>query len=147
MHLERQIVGNFQKSFSIIEKTNIPYWHRVTKDHYESLPVRLMGIIVHGHATLGYFLPGEFLSDSNVTIECLSRALLHLGLDFIKGKTMYLQLDNTAKDNKNEKVFAFVASLVSRGFIDAAEIHFLPVGHTHEVSSSFNQSITSHRNH
>ncbi|KAL3693141.1 hypothetical protein R1sor_006792 [Riccia sorocarpa] len=43
-----------------------------------------------------------------------------------------LQMDNSAKDNKNQHVLAFCSELVIRGVFEIVEINFLMVGHTHE---------------
>ncbi|KAL3682625.1 hypothetical protein R1sor_000647 [Riccia sorocarpa] len=43
-----------------------------------------------------------------------------------------LQMDNSAKDNKNQQVLAFCSELVIRGVFEIVEVNFLLVGHTHE---------------
>ncbi|KAL3700876.1 hypothetical protein R1sor_018898 [Riccia sorocarpa] len=43
-----------------------------------------------------------------------------------------LQMDNSAKDNKNVHVLAFCSKLVIRGVFETVEVNFLMVGHTHE---------------
>ncbi|KAL3696219.1 hypothetical protein R1sor_010295 [Riccia sorocarpa] len=43
-----------------------------------------------------------------------------------------LQMDNSAKDNKNQHVLAFCSELVIRGVFEIVEVNFLMVGHTHE---------------
>ncbi|KAL3693963.1 hypothetical protein R1sor_007614 [Riccia sorocarpa] len=43
-----------------------------------------------------------------------------------------LQMDNSAKDNKNIHVIAFYSELVIRGVFETVEVNFLMVGHTHE---------------
>jgi hypothetical protein len=45
--------------------------------------------------------------------------------------TLWIQLDNTAKDNKNRYVFSYCHSLVDMGLFQEVEVNFLPVGHTH----------------
>ena len=45
--------------------------------------------------------------------------------------TLWLQLDNTCKDNKNRYLFAYAHMLVDMGLFQEVEINFLPVGHTH----------------
>jgi hypothetical protein len=46
---------------------------------------------------------------------------------------LYLQLDNTARENKNKFVMTFLALLVERGVFEKIKVNFLLVGHTHEV--------------
>jgi hypothetical protein len=47
-------------------------------------------------------------------------------------KRLYLQLDNSAKDNKNRFVMAFYSLLTARGIFKEVTVGFLIVGHTHE---------------
>ncbi|KAL3685746.1 hypothetical protein R1sor_003768 [Riccia sorocarpa] len=47
-------------------------------------------------------------------------------------RAFLLQMDNSAKDNKNIHVLAFCSELVKRGIFEIVEVNFLMVGHTHE---------------
>ncbi|KAL3687438.1 hypothetical protein R1sor_013747 [Riccia sorocarpa] len=47
-------------------------------------------------------------------------------------RVFLLQMDNSAKDNKNVHVLAFCSELVIRGIFETVEVNFLMVGHTHE---------------
>ncbi|KAL3699659.1 hypothetical protein R1sor_017681 [Riccia sorocarpa] len=47
-------------------------------------------------------------------------------------RAFLLQMDNSAKDNKNIHVLAFCSELVKRSIFETVEINFLMVGHTHE---------------
>ena len=47
-------------------------------------------------------------------------------------KNLYLQLDNFAKDNKNQYLMAFLSLLTARGVFKEIQVGFLLVGHTHE---------------
>ena len=47
-------------------------------------------------------------------------------------KKLFLQLDNSAKDNKNRYVMAFCSLLTARRVFKEVTIGFLIVGHTHE---------------
>ena len=46
-------------------------------------------------------------------------------------KTLYLQLDNCPRENKNSYLVAFCNWLVQRHVFDTIELSFLQVGHTH----------------
>jgi hypothetical protein len=86
-----------------------------------------------------------------MTIEVLFRTLQLLEKDGKPlPKRMFLQLDNTSKfvspaqraaerlggrENKNKYLLAFLGNLVQRGVFTEVILGFLPVGHTHEVSS------------
>ena len=45
---------------------------------------------------------------------------------------LFLQLDNSAKDNKNQYLMAFLSLLTARGVFKEIQVGFLVVGHTHE---------------
>ena len=47
-------------------------------------------------------------------------------------KKLYLQLDNSTKDNKNKYLMAFLSFLTARGVFKEIQVGFLLVGHTHE---------------
>ncbi|KAL3675867.1 hypothetical protein R1sor_025815 [Riccia sorocarpa] len=47
-------------------------------------------------------------------------------------RAFMLQMDNSAKDNKDIHVLAFCSELVKRGIFETVEVNFLMVGHTHE---------------
>ena len=44
---------------------------------------------------------------------------------------LYLQLDNTTRENRNNVLFGFMASLKERDVFDKIILGFLPIGHTH----------------
>ncbi|KAL3698901.1 hypothetical protein R1sor_012977 [Riccia sorocarpa] len=50
---------------------------------------------------------------------------------------LYIQLDNSAKDNKNWTVMAFCSELVAIGCCKTITMSFLVVGHTHEDVDAF----------
>ena len=47
-------------------------------------------------------------------------------------KHLYLQLDNSAIDNKNQFLMAFLSMLTHHGVFKEIQVGFLLVGHTHE---------------
>ena len=47
-------------------------------------------------------------------------------------KKLFLQLDNSAKDNKNRYVMAFCSLLTTKRVFKEVTVGFLIVGHTHE---------------
>ena len=47
-------------------------------------------------------------------------------------KKLFLQVDNFAKDNKNQYVMAFCSLLIARGVFNEVTIVFLIVDHTHK---------------
>jgi len=47
-------------------------------------------------------------------------------------RKLYLQLDNSARDNKNQYIMAFLSLLTARKVFQEIQVGFLLVGHTHE---------------
>jgi hypothetical protein len=47
-------------------------------------------------------------------------------------RRLYLQLDNSLKDNKNQFLFRFLSLLIARKVFEEIQLGFLLVGHTHE---------------
>ena len=45
---------------------------------------------------------------------------------------LYVQLDNTAKENNDSIVFGYLSMLVERGIFKNIKVNFLLVGHTHD---------------
>ena len=45
---------------------------------------------------------------------------------------LYVQLDNTARENKNSTVFGYLSTLVDKGIFKKIKVNFLLVGHTHD---------------
>ena len=53
---------------------------------------------------------------------------------------LILQMDNSAKDNKNQTILAFCSDLVARGIFETITMSFLMVGHTHEdIDAAFSK--------
>src|SRR5690606_18965964 len=90
--------------------------HEAEKDDY--LKHRLMGVRVHGYRKRDYvYLMPPWSATSvgvNLTLEALVRTLRYEHEWRAEEKiswptTLYLQLDNTSKDNKNKVMFAFLS--------------------------------------
>ena len=47
-------------------------------------------------------------------------------------RTLYIQLDNTTRENKNQTFLAYLCMLVDKGIFDKIKVGFLLVGHTHD---------------
>ena len=61
---------------------------------------------------------------------------------------LYLQLDNTTKQNKGRWLIAFLALLVEAGTFNKIIVSFLPVGHTHaDIDQFFSRIASSLRVH
>jgi hypothetical protein len=96
------------------------------------------GVLVHGQEFtlyLGHDMYGMG-GYADLQMECLLRTLNDMDQRYeAQGKplprTLFLQLDS-AKDNKNKYLFAFMEHLVNCKIFDKIEVAFLLVGHTHE---------------
>jgi hypothetical protein len=97
------------------------------------LQLKLYGVIVHGVGVWAFTVPPHIAQGNNITIQAIWYTLL--AIVKMKGKlppTLYLQLDNTSKQNKGRFLKAFLGILVLVGIFRRIIIGYLPVGHTHE---------------
>ena len=117
---------------------------KATNGH--SLKVKLAGVLEHGvrkHLSL-YTMTSEFETGANHIIECLHRTLQRKSTGSSLQGTLYLQVDNCTRENKNRFLFCYLESLVAWGVFKEVYISFLPVGHTHsDIDQAF--SCTSRR--
>ncbi|KAL3697524.1 hypothetical protein R1sor_011600 [Riccia sorocarpa] len=56
---------------------------------------------------------------------------------------LYIQLNNSAKDNKNWAMMAFCSELIARGCCKTITMSFLLVGHTHEDVDAFFSKVNA----
>ena len=86
--------------------------------------LHVLGVMFHGSSQ-----PQVFVHDSSVatgpnnTIQCIWNAILHRSKTHKLPPLLYIQLDNTASDNKNHHVLEFAAWLVEEGYFE--EVIFL----------------------
>lgn len=114
-----------------------PSFFEQTKDDCNGvrLKMHLQIGLAHGGCPEPVFYCGwEYLyGDPNFTIETLYR-MIKREEEARDGKlpdTLYLQLDNCIRENKNTYVITFLAWLIERGVFKQIKVSFLPVGHTH----------------
>ena len=117
-------------------KLNFPHYTRDSKGN-TSLPTSLMGVLVHGVATFFYVVPHSMKGGANENITALILSIKKLQKQYEAQQrtwpsVLYVQLDNTTKDNKNKFVLAVLAEFVSSGVFRKVKLSFLYVGHTHE---------------
>ena len=77
-----------------------------------------------------YFTAPNIHNDANLTITIIHHVLSHWPGDL--PKVLYLQLDNTSRENKNQVVFSYLNMLVELGIFKKVKVGFLLVGHTHD---------------
>ena len=108
-------------------KTDIPNFN--TGETPVQLTCRVVGAIVHSSTKDAYaYVVSHFTKETNTMVEVLRRVL-----DSRESlpPTLVLQLDNTWQENKNARMFSYLASLVECGVFEEIIVNFLPVGHTH----------------
>lgn len=121
---------------------NIRIQAKAEKQHPEAfLKHKLMGVRVHALHKRDYlYMLPPFAAETvgcNLTLDALQRTLTKEA-EYRQQQRLrwpsilYLQLDNTSKDNKNQTVFAYLSWLVKEGIFREIYVNFLPVGHTHE---------------
>ncbi|KAL3687023.1 hypothetical protein R1sor_013332 [Riccia sorocarpa] len=136
-----QIDGMDQK------KTALPHFSKQPKsvDGAALVGVHLVGAMVfHGKMQTRAFLTyNNIKSDSNLTITVLHKILLKW--EGPLPPTLYLQLDNTVRENKNNILFAYLAMLLDRNIFSKIKLGFLLVGRTHDfvdqMFSRFSQAL------
>ena len=86
----------------------------------------------------------DILGDPNLTIECLNRVFKREEEQRPNGlpETLYLELDNCFRENKNTFTFAFLVWIIERGVFKEIFVSFLPVGHTHFDPDQFASCIS-----
>ncbi|XP_063439429.1 uncharacterized protein LOC134720824 isoform X3 [Mytilus trossulus] len=112
-------------------KTQLPHFLYKSKftGNMWKLRVHLIGVLLHGISTYGFFDLFEYPHSANLTISTLINILA--GLEDIP-PVLYLQMDNCYRENKNRFVFGFLSLLVELGVFKKVKVSFLMVGHTHE---------------
>ena len=105
---------------------------KAKEDKADRLKTKLHVAYVHGIGVWAYDSLVHVRGDPNVTIEVIQRTLKHV--DRMQGflpPTLYLQLDNCWRENKNTYVLAYLSRLVERGVFKRIEVSFLPVRTDH----------------
>lgn len=116
----------------------------------------LTGVLLHTKSPHGKFAYSfvdllQYPHDSNLTITVIVEVLAKYSKEHGLPPTLYIQMDNTSRENKNKYVLGFSALLVQFGIFDKVyyevlfcyscifdiifikvQLNFLPVGHTHE---------------
>jgi len=104
----------------------------------EKLKLHLTGIINHTHADR--ILYGSFdhwPHGSNFIVSLLNDYLKNLQIKLEQEhkewpSTMFIQLDNCWKENKNKYFFSYLATLLYLNIFEEIYMYCLPSGHTHE---------------
>ncbi|XP_078574037.1 uncharacterized protein LOC144860600 [Branchiostoma floridae x Branchiostoma japonicum] len=129
-------------------KTFLPHFATLTKSKSNLKPLKfhLTGVLAHGQKkSFIYAWTPKFHMDTNITVNVLISVLQDLSKGYgghLPG-TLYLQLDNSAKECKNKYIIAFCAWLVKRQIFRKVKLGYLMPGHTHEdVDQMFSRIST-----
>ena len=122
----------------------LPHFPEVTKStvNGKRLQFHIEVVLTHGKPARVFLAPETIASDPNLTIHLLYTTLVEE--EQRRGKlppTLYLQLDNCARENKNTYVIMYLVWLVERRIFKVIYLSFLPVGHTHNDVDRFHSRI------
>ena len=98
--------------------THLPHIKKLPKAsvNLTHLRTHLTGVICHGFGAFGYLDYLQYPHDPNLTINILLNVLLTKLSDVpstgVWPDTLYVQLDNCARENKNQYVLGILALLV-----------------------------------
>ena len=95
----------------------------------------MTGILLHTKAPCGKLAFAfvdllQWPHDSNLTITLLMNAILDFQTKYPLPCTLYLQMDNTARENKNKYVLGFCAALVELRIFQKVKCLSLPISIT-----------------
>ena len=119
---------------------------KVKETRGHAIAVKLIGILEHAATKVLslYLLTEQYESGANTIIESIHRNLTRRALRVSLPSTLFVQLDNCSRENKNRFLFAYLESLVAWGVFCEVFASFLPIGHTHaDIDQAF--SCTSGR--
>ena len=130
------------------KKTCLPHLKRLPKDVNDDCLVQmhLVGCLAYN----GSVKPHVFVTypnvhnDPNLTVTVIQKVLMSWGQSL--PPVLYIQLDNTARENKNSTVFGYLSMLVNQGIFKKVKVNFLLVGHTHDhidqMFSNFSRQLS-----
>ena len=128
----------------------LPHFTFSTKgDKGQKMKIKCVGVLEHLVERKIHFFPmtGEFPTGANHVIEALHRVLDAKFHE--EGKlppTMFLQLDNCSRENKNHYLLSYLELLVGIGVFRDVQVSFLPVVHTHEdIDQAFSTLVRNLR--
>ena len=108
--------------------------------------------MVHGRQPLVFIAHEDIAGDPNWVTETLYRALHKIEAQGPLPPTLYLQLDNCFRENKNSYLVAYLCWLVERNAFKEIFVSFLPTGqytHMHTTCSrkTYTHIQTNERTH
>ena len=132
------IDGADQKAFGL------PHFITATKEQKgNAMKLKLIGLLHHDIQNFlhVFTMTEEHETGANHIIECIHRFLNFRALKGPLPRTLFVQVDNCHRENKNRYLLSYLEYLVVMDIFDKVEVGFLPKGHTHEdVDQCFSQS-------
>jgi hypothetical protein len=112
-----------------------PGGHKPKATDMEFLALKYVGVIVHGHGRLMFYVDHSVSEgDADLTVEVIRRTLLWMeskNLFTGEPKPIHWQFDN-ASDNKNKVVDAALEFMAEQPWFTEVTANFLIASHTHE---------------
>jgi len=130
---------------------NLPHFVNMHKEITgQGLKVKIVGVKEHDREDRNtlFILTEEFETGANHVIESIHRALELRAEYSVIPEILFIQVDNTTRENKNRYFMSYVESLVAWGVVKEAQVSFLPVGHTHEdIDQLFSRTSIHFKTH
>ena len=119
-------------------KTNLPNTKHIAKSTSAlwRLRTHVTGILVHMRAPHGkhafaFIDTLQFPHDSNLTLTLLLKTLVLCSKQRGPSENLYIQMDNTSRENKNRYILAFCALLVTMKIFKKVHVFFVSVNPYH----------------
>ena len=88
-------------------------------------------MVFNGHMSQRvYFIAPNIHNDANLAITIIHHVITHWSENL--PRVLYLQLDNTSRENKNQIVFGYLNMLVELRIFQKVKVGFLLVRHMHD---------------
>lgn len=140
-YLSIVVDGADQRNFTL------PHFTSCVKDQRgHGLGVHVIGLLNHRQTNVLrlFTMTKDHQSGANHVIEVIHRFTNEVARDSCLPKTLFIQLDNCWRENKNKYLLSYIEYLVLRGVFEEVYVSFLPIGHTHvDIDQTF--STTSNR--
>lgn len=108
-------------------------------DKFHRPRLHITGVIAHGHFVEIFIGDANMRKSGSATVDVLASVLTRLKRQGVSlaDHNLYVQLDNTSSQNKNNVVLLWLAVLVSAKIVASATANFLRSGHSHEDIDQF----------
>lgn len=115
-------------------KTNLPHFHRKNKSaaSLSFLKTHITGSLIHDYGGVGHIDLLQWPHDSNLMLTVMLDAIIRrLRQRSYFPSKLFVQLDNTCRENKNQYVLCFFAAMVQLGLFEEIQVGFVMVAWAH----------------